>query len=288
MMRGELLREAEAQLGKVSPSARLDCELLLAFELEVDRVSLRTHPDVAVSEVAQEAFRRLIERRCLGEPVAYLLGNQEFYARDFEVNRSVLIPRPDTEILIEWALERIAGESQRCTPILVLDMGTGSGCIAVTLAAECPQIEVIGVDISGAALSVAQRNAQRHGVTDRCHFVQGDRLEALAWDAAVSIDLLVSNPPYVSQNDPQLERNVERFEPPLALRDPFEGDGLGFYRYLSGCNLLRPGRDLLMEVGNDQADAVCQLFAEAQWQTEVRRDLSGIERVVRATRPSQE
>ena len=283
-MRAALLREAIEQLRTVTDAPHLDAELLLSQLLDIDRVTLRTHADVAVPPEREALFRQWLTRRATGEPLAYILGNQEFYSRLFEVTPEVLIPRPDTEILIDWALEYLRTEGVHS----VMELGVGSGCIAVTLAAETQSAHVTAIDISAEALEVARRNAQQHGVDERIDWIHGDGLSVLE-TGNVHHELLVSNPPYVASEDPELEKNVRRYEPALALLDPFEGDGLGFYRRIASAlahntSPRRGPQCVLVEVGNNQAPAVQELFEKAGFTTHSRRDLAGIERVVRADR----
>lgn len=256
---------ATERLAKAGVSqARLEAQLLLAHALRIDRewlLLLDEHP-------APDDARRLLERRLTGEPIAYIIGWREFYRRRFEVNPAVLVPRPETEILVEAVLE-LAKPGDRC-----LDVGTGSGCIGVTCALERPDTRWILTDVSPQALAVARRNAERHGAP--CQFLLADALSAFRLG---SVDLIVCNPPYIPHGDPRLEPSVRRFEPASAL---FAGaTGLEFFERLAAeaPAVLAQGGVLAVEVGQGQADAVAALFRSAT-ERAVRKDLAGMARVV--------
>ncbi|MGE5337623.1 MAG: peptide chain release factor N(5)-glutamine methyltransferase [Gemmatimonadota bacterium] len=241
---------------------------LLAFVLGARREWLIAHPDAAVDETRHARFAALIERRLRGEPVAYLLGAQEFYGRDFRVNPAVLIPRPETELLVDTVLAAIrAVDAPR-----VLDLGTGSGCVAITLALERPDAVVTGTDRSAGALAVARDNAKRLGA--RVAFVESD------WYARIEgrFDAIVANPPYIASGDPHLP--ALRDEPLHALTD--HTDGLAHLRAIvAGASPhLRPGGVLMVEHGYDQGAAVRALFDAAGFQSiETRRDAAGLDRI---------
>ncbi|MBE0621023.1 MAG: peptide chain release factor N(5)-glutamine methyltransferase [Burkholderiales bacterium] len=245
--------------------------MLLERVLEKPRAWLIAHADEAAGAAAAEAFASMVERRRRGEPIAYILGEREFYGREFQVAPSVLIPRPETELLVELALARIpVNESVR-----VLDLGTGSGAIAVTLAKERPQARLTAVDVDYAALSVARANAKRHRVNVR--FFCGDWFGALSGE---SFDLIVANPPYVASADPHLAAGDVRFEPQRALVGG--ADGLECIRVIvaQARAHLNPGAWLLFEHGYDQA-AACRALLEAQAYGDIQTwpDLAGIARV---------
>jgi len=235
------------------------------------RAWLIAHADDAVQAAAAAAFAALAERRRQGEPIAYLLGEREFFGLDFRVTPAVLIPRPETELLVELALARIPADA----PWRVLDLGTGSGAIAVTLAKQRPQARVTAVDLDYAALSVARANAGRHKVKVR--FFCGDWFGALSGER---FDLIVANPPYVAAADPHLGQGDVRFEPQRALVGG--ADGLDCIRAIcaSAGAHLGPGAWLLLEHGYDQAEA-CRALLEAQGLAEVQSwpDLAGTARV---------
>lgn len=252
---------------------RRTAESLLRFVIGCERSYLFAHPERELSAQEAERFDRLVERRATGEPMQYLLGVREFFGRDFEVNPAVLIPRPETELLVEAVLQKPAEKAR------VLDVGTGSGCIAVTLACERPSWEMCATDISAAALAVAEKNARRLGA--EIDFRQGDLTEPFAGE---SFDVVVSNPPYVAERDrPTLSREVG-WEPESAL---FAGeDGLEVYRRLvpAAARVLQPGGLLAMELGYDSLSGVLSLLEE--WDdVETQPDLAGIARIAWARRP---
>lgn len=261
----EWLRAAALQLEAAGiESARLEAEVLASHVLLVDRTWVITHPEAEFPDLAGEA---LLQRRLKQEPLAYILGKREFYGRSFLVGYGVLIPRHETEALIDAALE-IDRENLR-----VLDIGTGSGCIGVTLALERPTWQVTASDISPKALEIAQRNAEL--LDAPVNFVLSDLAEKLFGP----FDLIVSNPPYVSRSD-DLGAEIRDHEPEVALYA--EGNGLDFYRRLSHecANLLEPGGSILMELGAGQSTAVRAIFEEAGWQfTKIWKDLLGVDRV---------
>ena len=220
----EALRTAIAHLEKYDvPSAPLAAELLLMHVLQCDRAWLHAHPESELSSEAALAYAELIERRSKGVPTQYLTGRQEFWGLEFEVGPGVLIPRPETEHVIEVALERL--DARRAEPLRIADVGTGSGCIAISLACILPRAEIVATDISAAALDYAHRNAARHGVSHRIQFLEADLLKVAIEAprrAESGFDLIVSNPPYVGRGDAaSLPREVREHEPAEAL---FAGD----------------------------------------------------------------
>lgn len=248
-----------------------EARLLLGHVLDKPTSWLIAHEDEVLDENAMLNFASLAARRAGGEPVAYLVGRREFFGRDFTVSPGVLIPRPETELLVELAITALgAGSTAR-----ILDLGTGSGCIAVTLALELPQARVSAIDSSMAALAVAQGNAQRHGA--RLHLLQSD------WYAALSgerFDLIVANPPYIAEADPHLDAGDLRHEPRAALASG--SDGLDAIRRIlaDAPAVLDQGGRILLEHGYDQAAAVAGLLAAAGLaDIEQHRDLAGIQRV---------
>jgi release factor glutamine methyltransferase len=238
--------------------ARLEAQVLLGHVLSCPRIELVARSDEEPSDDQKARFRDLIRQRVEGWPVAYLVGRREFYLLPFEVTPAVLIPRPDTETLVLEALRLLKGQpSPR-----VLDLGTGSGCIAVSLAHQCKGATVAAVDVSPDALEVARRNADRHGVADRVSFHQGDLFAPLP--AGAAYDLIVSNPPYVTPTElAGLAPEVRDHEPRVAL----DGgpDGLAFYRRIAAdaARFLAPGGSVLVEVGWTQDAAVRALFEGA-------------------------
>jgi release factor glutamine methyltransferase len=253
--------------------AASEARALLAFVLEASRESLIAQPQREIGAAAAGRFRRLCGRRLAGEPIAYLLGQREFFGRPFKVGSSVLIPRPETECLVELALQQLSGLAEA----RVIDLGTGSGCIAITLALERPDAQVWGTDVSDQALELAKTNARELGA--RVAFVKGD------WYAPADgrFDLVVSNPPYIAAADPHLAEL--RCEPRGALTDG--RDGLSCLRAIigqAGAHLTERGV-LLVEHGYDQGAAVRELMQKSGLRSaQTHTDLAGLERVCLARR----
>lgn len=256
------------------PSARLDAQVLLAHVLQCERVALYTAFDKPLGEEELRAYRELIKRRLAGEPTAYLVGEREFWSLRLHVDRRVLIPRPDTELLVEVALELLRGREGE---VRIADIATGSGAIAIALAHELPHARVVATDVSADALEVAAHNASVHGVDQRVSFRLGDLTAALA--GAAPFDLLVANLPYIrSAEIATLDREV-RTEPRLALDGG--ADGLDLVRRLIGGAPahIAPGGAIALEHGYDQGAAVAGLLADEFDDVVVRRDLAGQPRV---------
>ena len=250
---------------------RLDARLLLEFATGCTHVDLLARPEMPVIAPAWDQFVAWVERRAAGEPLAYLVGESEFRGRCFQVSPAVLIPRPETEVLIELALERLVGLAHP----RVLDLGTGSGIVAISLALECPAAEVWAVDLSPEALAVARNNAGRLGA--RIEFRAGSWFEPLA---EARFDLIVSNPPYVAAGDPHLALNGLPFEPQMALTDG--ADGLDCIRAIvaGAAAHLQPSGHLLFEHGYDQGEASRNLLTAAGFKAAFTHpDLAGIDRV---------
>lgn len=294
------LKEAIACLRAANvPSHTLAAELLLMHALGRDRTWLYTHPEAMLDSAPAEKYFALIERRALGEPTQYLTSKQEFWALEFEVTPDVLIPRPETEHVVEVALERLGARGIKINlqtgepgaPLRIADVGTGSGCLAVALAHELPHAEIFATDISVPALAVAKRNAARHGVADRIHFEQADLLDNHLHNSRITthnshlFDLIVSNPPYVARNEAgRLPREVRDHEPNVAL---FPGPtGLEIYARLieQAASLLLSGGILVLELGYDSANHVRGLFSAQPGCTNVllTNDLAGIPRIISA------
>jgi release factor glutamine methyltransferase len=258
-----------------SPSPRLDAEVLLMRVLKTDRLQLCAHPEKNLTEAEVAGYSRWVERRRKGEPVAYIVGEKEFWSLPFEVNREVLIPRPETECLIE---EVLGCRGREADEPRIIDIGTGSGAIGVVLAGEIPAARVVATDISEGALETARRNAVRHGVAGRMEFLQGDLYAA----ASGTFDIIVSNPPYIPDDAyPLLPEGIRRFEPPRALiAGP---DGIAFHRRIirEGANRLNAGGLVFLEIGEGQKELVEALFRETGFYDTIRfrRDYGGIERV---------
>jgi len=265
---GELLRAARATLP--ADDARIDSELLLAHVLGRARSYLFAHPEAAVAAPQCAAFRALVARRRDGEPLAYLVGRQEFWSLDIALDGSTLVPRPETELLVELALERLGAR-----PARVLDLGTGSGAIALALASERPAWQVLGVDRDPRALALARANASRLGLAN-ARFAPGDWFAGLAGER---FDLVVSNPPYVRDDDPCLQDPGLRHEPRHALA--CGADGLDALRRIAAAAPahLAAGAWLICEHGAEQGAAVRALFRAAGLEdVATRRDLAGHER----------
>jgi release factor glutamine methyltransferase len=275
----EFLRRASTFLAaRGSASARLDAEVLLAAVLATDRVGVYLRFDQPLAPAEVESYRALVRRRAAGEPVAYLTGRREFWSRDLAVTPAVLIPRPETELLVERLL---AAVPDRAAPLRVLDLGTGSGALAVALAAELPSATVVALDVSRAAAAVAAANARACGVEDRVLLLAADWCTALRPEAR--FDVIVSNPPYVESGALDALPPEVRAEPRLALDGG--ADGLAAYRVLvpAAAPLLAPGGRLFVEVGVGQASAVAEICAAAGFGEAVcYDDLAGIARIVAA------
>ncbi len=261
-----------------------ESDWLLASALDVPSHALILEGERAVSETRAERAWSLLRRRAAREPIQYILGTQEFRGLDIAVTPDVLIPRPETELLVEEALRAVVGVDE---PVIA-DVGTGSGCIAVALVQAQRDATVYALDISAAALGVARSNAVRHGTRARIRFIRADLLEAFC--AARAFDVIVSNPPYIPALELDgLQPEVARYEPRVALAAG--PDGLAFYRRLlrDAPPLLKPDGRLIMELGCGQADAVKRLAREcgAFDSVECRNDAAGIERVFVARRSGQ-
>jgi release factor glutamine methyltransferase len=257
------------------PTARGDAELLLRHATGHDRAFLLTHPDAALTPEQRMLYEQWLERRARHEPIQYILGEQEFYGLALRVTPDVLIPRPETEHLVEAALHRLAQDA----PIRIADIGTGSGAIAVALAYALPHAAVIALDSSQPALEVARQNAERHLLADRIRVLESDLLTAVAGE---KFDAIVSNPPYIADSE-TLEQQVRDYEPKSAL---YAGpSGLEVYRRLipQAWEALNSGGWLLLEIGHGQRDALTALLAD--WsEVEFVDDLQGISRVACARR----
>ena len=257
------------------PSALRDAELLLLRAIARDRAFLLTHADDELTPAQQTTFEQWIARRALHEPIQYIIGEQEFYGLAFRVTPNVLIPRPETEHLVEALLNRVPHD----IPLRIADVGTGSGAIAIALAHNLPNATITALDNSAAALAVARQNAARHNVTSRIRFLESDLLSAVAGE---TLDAIVSNPPYVPEEE-VLEEQVRNFEPAAALYSGLSG--LDIYQRLipQAWTALKPHGWLLMEIGHGQRDALAQLLS--QWKdVNFVEDLQQIPRVAIARR----
>ncbi len=286
------LRLGIAQLRAANVSSyTLAAELLLLHATGRTRTSLYSHPEDQLTESESHNYFSLIERRASGVPVQHLTGKQEFWGLEFEVTPDVLIPRPETEHLIEVALDRLALRDLRTTKtqnmsgegLLIADIGTGSGCIAIALAKELPAAQICALDICSAALAVAERNATRLGFSDRIAFLESNLLSAISENSPL-FDLIVSNPPYIGQNEADtLAREVRDHEPAIALFGGEEGYELYADLITQSATHLRPGGILVLELGHNSLPAVQPLVDTPAWvNVGVTNDLSSIPRVIAA------
>jgi release factor glutamine methyltransferase len=261
------------------PEARREAASLLAYVVARDRTYIITHAERALAPSDVRRFREYVERRAAGEPLQYITGHQEFFNLDFEVNRDVLIPRPETELLVETALELLGGG--QAPPARICDVGTGSGCIAVTLLHERPVAQAVGLDISEAALRVAARNSARHGVRERLALVASDCFAAMD-ERAARFTMIVSNPPYVAADAlAGLQREVREYEPRVALSPGTNGLDVIRRLFMDAPRFLDAGGHLLMEIGFDQHAAVGEMIDPGVWQLlDIHKDLQGIPRTV--------
>lgn len=266
------------------PEARREAGSLAAHVLGRDRSFILSHAEDQVSEEQTERFRDYVERRAHGEPLQYITGHQEFFGLDFEVTSDVLIPRPETELLVETALKLSAGSV--ATPF-ICDVGTGSGCLVITLLHELrgiPGARAIAIDIAPAAIAVAKRNAARHSVDQQINFIVSDCFAELNPEDSrqSAFDLIVSNPPYVAEHAlPGLQREVRDFEPRVALAAG--PDGLSIIRRLlrEAEPFLKSGGNFVFEIGFDQGAAVEELIDRQRWKLlDIHPDLQGIPRIV--------
>jgi release factor glutamine methyltransferase len=315
----EALRAGAELLHKAGiDSARLDAEVLLRHFLGMEKAELYLGSDLALNAMAEREFQKLLLRRAGREPVAYITGHKEFWSLDFVVTPEVLIPRPETELLVELALARATrvapphaslspifggegkGEGARDSrsdafacldskpPLRILDLGTGSGAIAVSLAKELPQARIGAVDIFARAIENACLNARRHGIEDRVEFFCGDLFEPVT-EKRQSYDLIVANPPYIRSGElAGLAPEIREWEPIMALDGG--ADGLLYYRrIIAGAgDYLKAGGSILLELGDAMGEAVARLFADSGGfePAQVYRDYAGKERVIAAAKIS--
>lgn len=266
-----LLQKGTARLHTTTDAPRVEAEVLMMYLLEASRAALLAHPERLLTTDQQVRYERLVSRRASGYPLPYITGRAEFYGLELEVTPDVMIPRPETETMVDLALER--------RPSTVVDVGTGSGCIAIALAANLPDAVVYATEISSAALAIARSNVERHGLGDRVCPMLGDVLSP----RPNPVDLIISNPPYISREEwPSLPEAVRDHEPRLAL----DGgpDGLEVIRELlaQSQGLLRPNGRLLIEMGADQGGAARRLASARfpEGTVRVHPDLAGRDRVL--------
>jgi release factor glutamine methyltransferase len=304
----EALRSALASLEERSvPSPRLAAELLLMHVLGRDRAFIYTYPEFEVAPDAAERYFELVAERATGKPTQYITGHQEFWGLDFEVTPDVLIPRPETEHLVEVVLElvrrdfragvgdrtngtpaRTAPDTKVGAPPRIVDMGTGSGCIALALASELPRAMILATDVSRPALEVARRNARRLNLADGVHFVEADLLNCFtAKGDANAFHFIVSNPPYINLDEiGSVQREVRDFEPRIALGGTGSGAEIYGRLFSQALAVLGSGGYVAVEIGYNQSDAVVRLLGGGWDDADVWPDLAGIPRVVIARKRS--
>jgi release factor glutamine methyltransferase len=275
----EVIQKSAGFLGKKGvDSPRLQAEWLLAHVLKTPRMKLYLDFERALSPAELDAVRELVKRRGQREPLQHILGTASFCGLELAVNRHVLVPRPETELLAEAGWQLLAPQ-----PSTALDFGTGSGCIAIALAVQCPAARLVALEASAEALAVARQNAARHGVAERIQFVAGEGFDALP--AGARFDLIISNPPYIPTAEiASLPPEVRDYDPHQAL----DGgpDGLACHRLIAARagELLKPGGKLMLELGDGQADAVRRMFEAHLWVVEaVKEDYSRRPRILIAS-----
>jgi release factor glutamine methyltransferase len=292
------LRDGIAQLEREKVlSAGLAAELLLMHVIELDRAWIYAHPETELDPAQREKYFSLIARRASGEPTQHLTGHQEFWGLEFEVTRDVLIPRPETEHVIEVSLERLgikneSGSPRRNEKFRIAEVGTGSGCIAIALAHELPFASFVATDIFAAALEVARRNAARHEVADRIEFAECNLLDKFFHQSPVTshqsrqFDLIASNPPYIGRwEESGLAREVREHEPEAALYGGETGTEIYAPLITQAAALLKSGGLLVLELGHTSAAHVSKLLASPEWAgLKITNDLAGIPRVASAAR----
>jgi release factor glutamine methyltransferase len=273
-----LLVGTEKLLGAGVDNPRYETQLVLMFALNARREDLIREPERLLDSRQELIFNKAISLRAERRPLAYITGESWFYGRSFKVNRAVLIPRPETEILVEFAIEKAKQESGKTS---LADIGTGSGCIAVSIALELPDSEIFAVDTSEFALLVARKNILRHAVQNRVNLLHGDLLSPLS---SKQFNVIVSNPPYIAKRDvAELMPEVGMYEPSLALHEGAGEDGTDIHKRLleGGRSVLISGGWIGLEVGLGQADSVCSYAEQYGYKSiETRQDFAGIDRVV--------
>jgi release factor glutamine methyltransferase len=281
----EAIQKATARLLALEiPNARLDAEVILGHALGRDRAWILIHMQDQLDDQGNRIFERDIERRSVREPLQYITGTQEFWGLPFKVTPAVLIPRPETELVVETAIK---AANRKATPVII-DLCTGSGCIAISLAKELPHARIFATERSDAALDIARQNARQNSVGDRVRFLAGDLFGPLEeMDLRTNIDIIVANPPYIRSDELlTLQPEVRDFEPEMALIAGKEGTEIAERIILQSPEYVKPGGFLVMEMGIGQADALKKTIDETgkYGLIEVLKDLAGIERVIVAQR----
>ena len=273
-------RETLQDRGLIHPQA--DAEMILAAILNCDRNHLIAHDDEVIGRQQEESFWENVANRCSGMPIQYIRGRQEFWGRDFIVGPEVLIPRPESELLVEHGIRIARGnrKSDEAERLMIADIGTGSGCLGISMAIELPRARVVATDISGGAIAIARENAARHQVLDRMMFLVGELGQPLsARHAQGFFDMIVCNPPYGSLDNRELfEREVIEYEPHQALFGGKEGTEIMARLIPEARELLKPRGYLLMEIGIGQSEAVAAMLQEGWEAMECYADLQGIPR----------
>lgn len=282
MTLAEVINDAALKLATSGvANARLDAEVLLSHIVKKDRAWLFTHIHDELDTESRRVFEAAIQRRAQREPLQYIIGKQEFWGLDFAVTPDVLIPRPETELVVESALKIITRRDQQVT---IVDLCTGSGCISVSLAKELPSARIFAADLSDKALAIARENALRHGVSERIRFLEGNLFQPLKeLDIRGAVDIIVSNPPYVQSGDhASLQPEVRDFEPELALIAGPRGTEIHQKIINEAPEYLKQHGALIMELGLGQAELLARMAQKtgAYGVPEVLKDLAGIERVI--------
>ena len=266
-------------------SPRLSAEMLLSYVLDMQRIELYVNFEKEVPQDKLDELREMVKRAAEHEPIAYLVGKTEFYSMEIEVSRDTLIPRPETELLVEKAIDVLRAKKDRK---YVLDLCTGSGCIAVAIAKNCPDVKLIATDVCEKAVAVAERNIEKHNLTERIHLLQGDIFDPIVEKLdETEFDLIVSNPPYVTESEYlELERNVKDYEPCKAL--VAGADGLDVYKRIAEKlgDFLKPDGVVIFEIGYKQADAVREILESTNLFNgiDVLKDFCNNDRVIIAKR----
>ena len=284
-LRTALKTGLETLLQNQVPSAQLAAELLLMHVLNSDRAFLHSNAEMELPAVKVQCYFELIDERCTGKPTQYITGHQEFWGLDFEVNPDVLIPRPETEHSVEQVLELARRNGwPKDARLRIVDVGTGSGCIALALASELPRAILFGADISRLALVTASRNAIRLRMPQRVKFLESDLLARFLDKDFIGIfDFVVSNPPYVGEGDlDRVQREVREFEPRIAWGNLESGDEIYARLFPQALEVLKPGGYVVVEIGYNMGEQVLALLGPGWAEIEVTPDLAGIPRVVNA------
>jgi release factor glutamine methyltransferase len=278
----EAIYQAAQKLSRAGiANARLDAEVLLSYLLKKDRAWLITHNNDSLDNENHKIFEGAIDRRSRREPLQYIIGKQEFWGLEFTVTPDVLIPRPETELVVESAIKILRSSDGQTT---IVDLCTGSGCIAISLAKELGDTRIFAVDTSNQALAVSRGNARKHGVSDRIRFLEGDLFEPLGeLDLRGRVDVITANPPYIRSDDlPRLQPEVRDYEPEIALRAGPDGTEVQHRIVENAPGFLKKNGVLIMEMGMGQAEALKTMAENTGSYTaiEILKDLAGIERVI--------